>query len=69
MENIQQRYDMKRTSYTHNNITLEEDNGAWWLTAKDKLTGFDESLAIEQSEIASIADVCMQMLEEWGERV
>lgn len=62
---IQQKRDMKRTSYTHENITLEKDDGRWWLTIKDKLTDF----YFKQEEIASIADVCMQMLEEWGERV
>lgn len=48
---------MKPKIFKHNGITLEKDKGkGWWLSV-----GF-QRLAIEESEISDIADVCVEML-------
>lgn len=59
---------MKPKIYTRDNVTLRKDknNDGWYLIVTDVSTKTEQSIAIEESEIGSICDVCIEQSIQWG---
>ncbi len=50
------------TSFSSNNITLKKSGDIWWLEDKDSNGGIGNILAVTESEISDICDVCLEWL-------